>query len=312
LGTRAARERAASAPQRPPARAWDANAQLSAAQQQAFDAQGFLTVPGALAPPEVAALTAAADAAVARRADLRGDTYTNTNGGRVARRSEVAQDPAFRRLVALSPTVPLVVQLLSPNIHLHTAAVIYKRPEVADGVLEHVRGWHRDIGMTEDVGHAGAIRAGIKVGYCLTDFGRPRSGFTLFAAGSHLLRRPLPLRPGAVDPDGVVELRLAAGDAFLFENRLFHTAAANLSDRTSKVVIFGYSYRWMGGSADDPALINSALLGDAALRQGLGPIESQLLCGRSGAQGGAALASWAAHHGVERPPFVWTEETARL
>ena len=35
--------------------------------------------------------------------------------------------------------------------------------------------------MTEDLGHEGIVRAGIKVGYCLTDFPAPQSGFTMFA-----------------------------------------------------------------------------------------------------------------------------------
>ena len=52
---------------------------------------------------------------------------------------------------------------------------------------------HRDIGMTEDLGHATIVRAGIKVGYCLTDFPAAQSGFTKFAPGSHLLPTPLPI-----------------------------------------------------------------------------------------------------------------------
>ena len=127
--------------------------------------------------------------------------------------------------------MPLVVQLLSPNLHLHTAAIIYKWPE--DQAAADARTWHRDIGMTEDVGHAGVFRAGVKVGYCLTDFPEPRSGFTLFAPSSHRLATPLPIRKGG-DPDGAVDLCLRAGDAFLFENRVFHSTAPNLSMRVSR------------------------------------------------------------------------------
>ena len=115
--------------------------------------------------------------------------------------------------------------------------------------------------MTEDLGHGGIVRAGIKVGYCLTDFPEPRSGFTLFAPGSHRLRTPLRIPRGAVDPDGVVDLCLRSGDAFLFENRVFHTAAPNLSTRTSKVIILGYSYRWMGGCHDEMRLVRPAAPG---------------------------------------------------
>ena len=69
---------------------------------------------------------------------------------------------------------------------------------------------------------------------------------TLMARGSHRLPGPLTLRKGDVDPLDVevCDLQLNAGDAF-FENRIYHTAAPNRSDRVSKVVIYGYAYRWM-------------------------------------------------------------------
>ena len=38
---------------------------------------------------------------------------------------------------------------------------------------------------------------------------------------------------------------MKAGDAIFFANRIFHTAAPNLSRRVSKVLIYGYAYRWM-------------------------------------------------------------------
>jgi len=93
--------------------------------------------------------------------------------------------------------------------------------------------------MTEDLGHANIVRAGIKVGYCLTDFSEPMSGFTLFAPGSHLLPTPLPLAQGEIDPPDTVDLRLNAGDAFLFENRIFHTSAPNLQPAAVKSDHFG-------------------------------------------------------------------------
>ena len=172
-----------------------------------FDENGYLVVPGALRPEEVGALADAADKLIDDFERQPGQAY-------VQRRPGIVEEPAFHPLLAHSSTLPLVVQLLSPNLHLHTAAIIYKWPQdEADG---DARTWHRDIGMTEDIGHAGVFRAGIKVGYCLTDFPEPRSGFTLFAPGSHRLTTPLPIPKGAVDPDGVVDLCLSAGDAFLF------------------------------------------------------------------------------------------------
>lgn len=255
-----------------------------------FDENGYLVVRGALTPEEVAELTAAADRLIEDFERPRGQAY-------VQRRPGVVEEPAFHPLLAHSSTVPLVVQLLSPNLHLHTAAIIYKWPEdQADG---DARTWHRDIGMTEDVGHAGVFRAGVKVGYCLTDFPEPRSGFTLFAPGSHRLSTPLPIRKGAVDPDGAVDLCLRAGDAFLFENRVFHSAAPNLSRRISKVVILGYSYRWMGGTRENMRLVQP---GEDVLQE-VDAIRQQLLGGPA-----EGLIEWARQHGIGQAPFRWTME----
>ena len=68
--------------------------------------------------------------------------------------------------------------------------------------------------------------------------------------------------------------------------------------------MLGYAFRWMGGSVDDPALINTSLLNNHAARDGLDPIRRQLLCGE-----GNALADWVAEHGLQRPPFQWTVES---
>ena len=166
---------------------------LEEQQRRFFDDNGYMVVPGALTEQEVVQLTTVCD----RMIDEFGreaDQYY------VQRRSGIVQEKAFHPLLTHSSTVPLVVQLLSPNIHLHTTAIIYKFSQ--DDADEGTRGWHRDIGMTEDLGHEGIVRAGIKVGYCLTDFPAPQSGFTMFAPGSHLLPTPLPIPQGQGESRG--------------------------------------------------------------------------------------------------------------
>ena len=75
--------------------------------------------------------------------------------------------------------------------------------------------------MTEDMGHENLIRVGIKVGFCLTDFTSRGRGMTLLARGTHLLPTPLTVDPVTNDPlEGVVELQLRAGDAFMFESEM--------------------------------------------------------------------------------------------
>ncbi len=261
---------------------------LEEPQREFFNENGYLVVPGALTPDEVDHLTAASDRMIETEEREAAQRYLQLRSG-------IVQEPAFHPLLAHSATIPLVVQLLSPNLHLHTTALIYKWPQNEADAAE--RGWHRDIGMTEDMGHAGVIRAGIKVGYCLTDFPRPMSGFTKFAPGSHLLRTPLPIPEGEVDPPGAVDLCLNAGDAFLFENRIFHTSAPNLSQRLSKVIIFGYSYRWMGGHKRNMMQVQP----DGDMLEQVDDIRKQLL-------GGACngLVDWAEEQGIGQQPFAWT------
>ena len=211
--------------------------QLTRDQRSAFEADGFLIVPQAIDAATVACLTEASDRLMKSFLDDPAEIQMQLRQG-------VVQEEAFDQLVSNSATVPLVVQLLSPNIHLHSASVIYKKPQDPH-TTEPRRGWHRDIGIAEDLGQAGLPRLGVKVCYCLTDFAEPNSGMTMMARGTHLNETPLAIPTGAVDPPTVVDPLLRAGDAILFENRTFHTAAPNLSQRTSKVIIYGYAYRWM-------------------------------------------------------------------
>jgi ectoine hydroxylase len=127
---------------------------------------------------------------------------------------------------------------------------------------------------------------------------------TLMARGTHLRTGPLAIRKGEVDPLGVevCDLRLNAGDAFLFENRIFHTAAPNRSDRTSKVLMYGYAYRWMKPEVylDTP---------DRRHLEKADPVERQLLGGYLDVDTQPwALQRWAERHGVMPAPVPWTVE----
>ena len=276
---------------------------LTPDQHQSFARDGFLVVPGALRSETVARLIEAGDRlaeAFLKKPTLGGRPEYN----HLDLRPGLLREKALFELVDNSSTVSLVVQLLSPNIHLHSTALIYKRPESpADPPFR--RGWHRDIRMPKDLGHRELPLVGIKVCYCLTDFHKSSCGLTLMARGSHRLTEPLAIPRGAIDPPSleVCDLRLNAGDALLFENRIYHTAAPNRSDRTSKVVIYGYSYRWMKPEVylDVP---DQGHLDRAA------PIARQLLGGyRDVDTVPWALERWARRHGVLPPPVPWTVDS---
>ena len=218
-------------------------------------------------------------------------------------RPGLLREDALFDLVTNAVTVSLVVQLLSPNIHLHSTALIYKRPERARAAPFR-RGWHRDIRIPRDLGHQCLPRVGIKICYCLTDFHEPNCGMTLMARRSHMSDRPLLVPAGRVDPIDaeVCDLRLNAGDAVLFENRIFHTAAPNRSERVSKVLMYGYAYRWMKPEIylDRP---------DRDYLAKADPITRQLLGGyRDIDTQPWALERWARSHHVLPPSVPWTVE----
>ena len=273
---------------------------LTESQRQSFADDGYLVIPDALDRDTVDNLVAEGDQLCApflNKPELAGKPEYN----HLDLRRGLLKHKALLALVTNSTTVPLVVQLLSPNIHLHSTTIIYKRPETPDAPSFR-RGWHRDIRIPKDLGHEKLPLVGIKVCYCLTDFRQPNCGMTLMARGTHLRTTPLQLRKGDVDPVGVEvkDLRLNAGDALFFENRIFHTAAPNRSDRTSKVVIYGYAYRWMKPEVyletpDEQQLLT------------VDPITRQLLGGyRDVDTPPWALDRWAKRHGVSRDTVPWT------
>jgi len=218
-------------------------------------------------------------------------------------RPGILKEQALFDLIANSSTVPLVVQLMSPNIHLHSTTLIYKRPS-DPGTAAFRRGWHRDIRIPRDLGHRGLPLVGIKICYCLTDFHRDDCGMTVMARGTHLRTEPLAIPKGDVDPVGVevCDLKVNAGDAFLFENRIFHTASPNRSDRVSKVLMYGYAYRWM-----KPEVYLE--VPDKQLLEKADPVVRQLLGGyRDVDTPPWALQRWARRHGVSAEGAPWTVE----
>jgi Phytanoyl-CoA dioxygenase (PhyH) len=269
-------------------------------QRRALDEDGFLVVRNALDKEAVQNLVEASDR-LARVFLRKPVVLDKPEYNHLDLRPGLLREEALLALVSHASTVPLIVQFLGPNIHLHSTALIYKRPESPDA-SPFRRGWHRDIRMPRDLGQVGMPRVGIKVCYCLTDFRRDSSGMTLMARGTHLTSGPLKIRQGQVDPEGVevCDLKLDAGDVMFFENRVFHTAAPNRSDRVSKVLIYGYAYRWMR-----PEVYLE--VPDERQLERADPVTRQLLGGyRDVDTPPWALEDWAKRHGVAQEPVPWT------
>jgi hypothetical protein len=274
---------------------------LTAEQRQSFENDGFLIVPGALQPEAVNRLVEAGDRLAKSFLD-KPELVGRPEYNHIDLRPGILREDALFDLVA-HPTVSLIVQLLSPNIHLHSTTLIYKRPEDSNADPFR-RGWHRDIRIPRDLGHRDLPLVGIKICYCLTEFQQPDSGMTLLARGTHRRPEPLAIPKGEVDPIGVeiCDLKLSAGDALLFENRIFHTASPNRSNRVSKVLMYGYSYRWMKPEVylDVP---------DQRYLDKASPIVHQLMGGyRDVDTPPWALQRWARRHKACSETVPWTVE----
>lgn len=275
---------------------------LKPEQRQAFDRDGFLVIPDALQAETVDRLVEASDR-LAESFLKKPKLHNRPEYNHLDLRPGILREEALFALIDHSSTVPLVVQLLSPNIHLHSTTLIYKRPENPEATPFR-RGWHRDIRIPRDLGHQSLPLVGIKVCYCLTDFQQSDCGMTVMARGTHLRTEPLAIQKGQVDPSEVeiCDLRLKAGDAVFFENRIFHTASPNRSDRVSKVLLYGYSYRWMKPEVylDIP---------DKRYLDKADPIVRQLLGGyRDVDTPPWALQRWANRHNVHPESVPWTVE----
>ena len=267
--------------------------QLTDAQRREFDENGYLIV----------------------RLTETGDRLMESfeyHGYYAHRRDGLVQEPAFADLATQSKAVPLILQLLGTNIHITNTALIYKHPQAPE--KPDNRNWHRDVGVHLDVGHEGCPRVGLKVGYCLTDFSVPNSGATWFIRQSHKLGEPLRIPESEVDPLVYDEPLLQAGDAFLFESRIYHAAGLNFRENISKVVIYGYHYRWI---KPDHYLryYNDILQPDETIVENLDDLGRQFLGAWTDTQGRRdpngvhwAGTEWATAHnlGLEQAPQVVT------
>src|SRR5215469_17859816 len=100
---------------------------LTAEQRRAMDEDGFLVVPGALDREMVSRANDAVDR-LAHAFLNKPVVIDRPEYNQLDLRPGLLREDSLFALVAHSPTVPLVVQMMGPNIHLHSTALICKRP----------------------------------------------------------------------------------------------------------------------------------------------------------------------------------------
>lgn len=211
---------------------------LSDAQRQLFASQGYLVVPGALAPAELAAVRQAADAAERRwRAD------PSLPG---VRRPDLEQvlgimehGPVLFELLEHPRVLPLVRELLGPDVMMLDHDYFITPPGAAIP-----QGWHFDFDLP-GVDHPRS-RLAVKVFYVLADI-PPDGGATLVLPGSHLAPGGSRLPNSEVPEElpGAVPMALPAGSAYLINDRIYHSAGNNRSRVHRRLLIYTYGHKWM-------------------------------------------------------------------
>jgi ectoine hydroxylase len=186
----------------------------------------------------------------------------------------ISREETWLELVDLPATFAKVWGVLGWHIQLfHTQLIV--TPPAPSGAVPGAYGWHQDNNrMNLDLETTPQPRVSMKVGYFLTDLPHPGMGNLSVVPGSHLRARPD--QSTDATPEGAVEIIAEAGDAVLFDRRLWHAASTNASNRSRVFVTYGYSYRW---------LRPKSAMQHADLFEHLEPIRRQLLGWASTANG---------------------------
>jgi hypothetical protein len=216
---------------------------LSPDERARFERDGYLLLAGALPPATVAELLALVDrhdAAHRRQPGVGPHHVLNLH-------DLVGREDAFLELVDWPTTFPKVWGILGWNLQLfHTQLMVSPPSPRIPGLPKGRLAWHQDNNrMNRDLEIPGPHpRISVKLGYFLTDLPRPGMANFCLVPGSHL-RQQLEFESDGVTAKGEVALTVRAGDALLFDRRLWHAGSANLSESTRKVLFYGYSHRWL-------------------------------------------------------------------
>jgi ectoine hydroxylase-related dioxygenase (phytanoyl-CoA dioxygenase family) len=206
----------------------------------AFDRDGYVLLEGALGPEEVERLLAGVDRTWTQH---RGGVPPTSGAAALHLLAFCGREAPFLELIDHPATLPLVVELLGPNIFMYHCHLDVHPPEPE---VRRTWMWHQDGGvMNRDLESDPRPRMSVKLAYFLTDVSEPGRGNFVVLPGSH--RRNAIERPPDDDNDlpGAEPILACPGDAVLFDRRLWHMRSPNRSERTRKALFYAYTYRWI-------------------------------------------------------------------
>jgi ectoine hydroxylase-related dioxygenase (phytanoyl-CoA dioxygenase family) len=211
---------------------------LSDAQRLFFETNGYLVIPGALSPEELARVRAAADRAEAVwRADPTRLGLRKENLQQI--QAPIEYDDTLFDLLEHPATFPLIREILGNDVSMIDNDYFISPPHTRS----HAH-WHHDVGMP-GVYHPRSVMM-VKLFFLLEDVSED-GGCTLFLPGSHRfpLDFPLPEVKNPMEMPGHTKMAFPAGTAYFFNGRCYHAATDNNSDHARRVLIYNYGHHWM-------------------------------------------------------------------
>lgn len=196
-----------------------------------FARKGYLVVPDALSPAQVARMREAVDR-LTEDGPKPGQLTINVA-------DILGKDDAFLDLIDCPRVFPKLWGILGWNIWVQHSHIVVTPPiaENADEPFQY--GWHRDGGAINRDVQLGAPLL-VKVGFYLSDVTLD-GGPTLMIDDPNAEIPPTTARPANARP-----LVAKAGTAVLFGNRTIHSLKSpNKSRETRRAVFIQYGYRWI-------------------------------------------------------------------
>jgi ectoine hydroxylase-related dioxygenase (phytanoyl-CoA dioxygenase family) len=198
-------------------------------------------IEGALSPDEIGRLDGAVDRVRgAEREDEDGPLHLLAFCGR---------DGAFLELLDHPRTMPLIVDTLGTIVFMYLCHLDVHPPETPGLARPWV--WHQDGGIVNrDLEGSPRPRLSVKVAFFLTDVSEPGMG-NLVVLPRLPSREPID-RPTTTTNDlpGSLPVLARAGDAVVFDRRVWHMRSPNLCGRTRKALFYAYTFRWVRARDD--------------------------------------------------------------
>ncbi len=203
-----------------------------------YETNGYLVIPGALSPTELARVREAADRAEATwRAEPSRLGWRKPNIEQVL--GPIEYDDVFLDLMEHPKVFPIVREILGNDVSMIDNDYFISPPRTSSHAS-----WHHDVGLP-GVYHPRSTLM-VKVFWLLNDVS-PNAGPTAVLPGSH--RYPenfvLPQVTDPADMPGHVKMAFPAGTAWFFNGRTLHSAMDNQSDTRRRVIIYNYGHFWM-------------------------------------------------------------------